>query len=209
VKAAAGAPTSPDDVSRSGSALTASLVERLARGEESALHEVYFQQHARLRQFALRLIGDAAAADDLVHEVFVKLPRAVRRLGPDGSLPSFLIGMAVNRARHHVRAAARRRKLAARLEREPAPVGVPDDQIERRQLARALVGALDELPLDQRVAFVLCEVEERSTADAAAVVGVKDSTLRGRLFHAKRKLRLLLAAWESSDGKPRERRDER
>jgi RNA polymerase sigma-70 factor (ECF subfamily) len=190
-------------------ARTASLVERLARGEESALHEAYFQQHAHLRQFALRLVGDAAAADDLVHEVFVKLPRAVRRLGPDGSLRSFLIGMAVNRARHHVRAAARRRKLAARLEREPAPVGVPADQIERRQLAQALVGALDELPLDQRVAFVLCEVEERSSADAAAVVGVKDSTLRGRLFHAKRKLRLLLAAWESSDGDPRGRRDER
>jgi RNA polymerase sigma-70 factor (ECF subfamily) len=178
---------------------TASLVERLARGEESALHEVYFQQHARLRQFALRLVGDAAAADDLVHEVFVKLPRAIRRLGPDASLRSFLIGMAANRARHHVRAAARRRKLATRRGREPLPDGAPPDQIERQQLAQALVGALDELPLDQRIAFVLCEVEERSSADAAAVVGVKDSTLRGRLFHAKRKLRLLLAAWERRD----------
>jgi len=193
------APASADDASMTNETRTASLVGRLARGEESALHEVYFQQHARLRQFALRLVGDAAAADDLVHEVFVKLPRAARRLGPDTSLRSFLIGMAANRARHHMRAAVRRRRLAARLGREPLPDGVPPDQIERRQLAQALVGALDELPLDQRIAFVLCEVEERSSADAAAVVGVKDSTLRGRLFHAKRKLRLLLAAWERRD----------
>ena len=195
----AGAPASADDASITDQARTASLVERLARGEESALHEVYFQQHAPLRQFALRLVGDAAAADDLVHEVFVKLPRAIRRLGPDASLRSFLIGMAANRARHHVRAAVRRRRLAARLGREPLPDDVPPDQIERRQLAQALVGALDELPLDQRIAFILCEVEERSSADAAAVVGVKDSTLRGRLFHAKRKLRLLLTDWERRD----------
>jgi RNA polymerase sigma-70 factor (ECF subfamily) len=211
VKAAAGAPDSPDEarMQERPQPDVASLVTRLARGEESALHEAYFQQHARLRQFARRLVGDDAAADDLVHEVFVKLPRAIRRLDPEASLPSFLIGMAVNRARHHVRAAARRRRLAARLGREPLTDGVPADDVERRQLAAALVRALDGLPLDQRVAFVLCEVEERSSADAAAVVGVKDSTLRGRLFHAKRKLRLLLATWKNDDDGPRERRDQR
>ena len=208
MKAPAGAPGGPVDARLAAPPPdAASLITRLARGEDSALHEAYFQQHARLRQFARRLVGDAAAADDLVHEVFVKLPRAIRRLDADASLPSFLIGMAVNRARHHVRAAARRRKLAARLGREPSTEGVPADECERRQLALALVRALDELPLDQRVAFVLCEVEERSSADAAAAVGVKDSTLRGRLFHAKRKLRLLLATWEHRDDRPRERRE--
>ncbi len=199
MKPAIGVPAGADDASMADDARTASLVERLARGEESALHEVYFEQHARLRQFSLRLVGDAAAADDLVHEVFVKLPRAIRRLDPGASLRSFLLGMAVNRAKHHVRAAARRRKLAARLVREPLPDATTPDEIERRQLAQALVRALDELPLDQRVAFVLCEVEERSSADAAAVVGVNDSTLRGRLFHAKRRLRLLLVAWERKE----------
>lgn len=199
MKAASGAPAGTDDPRMADDSRTASLVERLAHGEESALHEVYFQQHAQLRQFAVRLVGDAAAADDLVHEVFVRLPRAIKRLDPDASLRSFLIGMAANRAKHHVRAAARRRKLAARLGREPLPDGTRPDEIERQQLAQALVGALDELPIDQRVAFVLCEVEERSSANAAAVVGVKDSTLRGRLFHAKRKLRLLLSGWERRD----------
>jgi RNA polymerase sigma-70 factor (ECF subfamily) len=199
VKPATGVPAGADGASTTDEAQTTSLVERIARGEESALHEVYFQQHARLRQFSLRLVGDAAAADDLVHEVFVKLPRAIKRLAPGASLRSFLIGMAANRAKHHVRAAARRRKLAARLGREPAPDGIAPDEVERRQLAHALVRALDELPIDQRVAFVLCEVEERSSADAAAVMGVNDSTLRGRLFHAKRKLRLLLVAWERKE----------
>ncbi len=57
----------------------------------------------------------------------------------------------------------------------------------------ALTRALDTLPIEQRIAFVLCEVEERSSPDAAEIVGVPEGTLRTRLFHAKRKLREQLA----------------
>ena len=66
---------------------------------------------------------------------------------------------------------------------------------ERRELAQALMRALDTLPLDQRVAFVLCEVEERSSAEAAAIAGTSDGTLRARLLLARRKLQAQLVAW--------------
>ena len=56
------------------------------------------------------------------------------------------------------------------------------------------VGRLDELPLDQRLAFVLCEVEERSVAEASAILGALPATVRTRVFHARRKLRETLAA---------------
>jgi len=136
-----------------------SLPERLARRDETALREVYREHSAPLRRFARRLVGDVAAADDLVHEVFLRLPRAIRRLPPEAPLGPFLIGVAVNHARHHLRAAVRRRRVQARLAREPlAPREVPDGELELRQLAAALTKALDELPLEQRVAFVLCEI---------------------------------------------------
>jgi RNA polymerase sigma-70 factor (ECF subfamily) len=51
---------------------------------------------------------------------------------------------------------------------------------------------MDELPIEQRVAFVLCEVEEKSSREVAAIAGVPEATVRTRLFHAKRKLRALL-----------------
>jgi RNA polymerase sigma-70 factor (ECF subfamily) len=177
------------------------LPVRLAAGDEAALREAYRANHVSLRRFARRLVGDAAGADDLVHEVFVRLPRAVRRMRPETPLASFLVSVAVNHARHHVRAAARRRRVQARLAREPRAAGdaLPDRDVERRQLARALAEALDQLPLEQRVAFVLCEVEERTSAAAAALVGTNDSTMRARLFHAKRKLRVLLSAWGEHD----------
>jgi RNA polymerase sigma-70 factor (ECF subfamily) len=70
----------------------------------------------------------------------------------------------------------------------------PAEEAERDELARMLVRALDQLPLDQRVAFVLCEVEERTSVEAAAMLGEKDVTIRARVLHAKKKLRACLSA---------------
>jgi RNA polymerase sigma-70 factor, ECF subfamily len=170
-------------------------VAALAAGNESALRTVYREHHAQVRVFARRLVGDDAAAEDLVQEVFVRLPRAARRFRGESSLRSFLISMAINHARHFVRAAARRRAAAARYAREPRHrVTAFEDGVERQQIADALVRALDSLPLDQRIAFVLCEVEECTSAQAAALVGTSNGTLRARLFHARRKLREQLLA---------------
>jgi RNA polymerase sigma-70 factor (ECF subfamily) len=166
------------------------LVERVRRAEPQAVGQVYDEHHAAVRAFARRLVGDSAAAEDLVHEVFVSLPQAIRGYRGDASLRTFLISIAVNHARHHVRAAARRRAAMERLGREPVRSAVdPEAHARRRELADALSRALDSLPLDQRVAFVLCEVEERSSHEAAGLVGVPEATVRTRLFHARRKLR--------------------
>jgi len=163
---------------------------RLLRAERSAVAEVYDAHPAAVRAFARRLVGEPAAAEDLVHEVFVSLPKAARNFRGQSSLRTFLISIAVNHARHHVRAAARRRTAFGKLEQEPhGDVQDPEQATERKQLAEALTRALDTLPLDQRVAFVLCEVEERTSADAARITGVPEGTMRTRVFHAKKKLR--------------------
>jgi RNA polymerase sigma-70 factor (ECF subfamily) len=169
------------------------LIERLQRAEPRALGEVYDLYHSVVRTFAKRLVGEAAAAEDLVHEVFVSLPRAMQRYRGESSLRTFLIAVAINHGRHHVRAAARRRKTIESFSVQPPP-NVPDPEAtaRRKELARALNRALDALPMDQRVAFVLCEVEERTSKEAATIVGAPEATVRTRLFHAKKKLRASL-----------------
>jgi RNA polymerase sigma-70 factor (ECF subfamily) len=172
-----------------------SLVKALAAGDEDALRVAYHDHQRAVRTFARRLVGHDAEAEDLVHEVFVRLPAAARRFRGDASLRTLLVAMAINHARQYVRAAARRRAATERMEREqrsrPAAAADPG---ERHALAQALSRALDALPLDQRVAFVLCEVEERSSAEAAVVAGTSDGTMRARLRLAKLKLRALLTA---------------
>lgn len=176
------------------------LVERLRRGEPSAIAHVYDEHYAAVRAFARRLTGDDAAAEDLVHDVFVSLPSAAQRFRGESSLKTFLVSIAVNHARHHVRAAARRRALLERYGREPWPdAPSPEREVDRAELAKALHRALDELPDAQRVAFVLCEVEERSAREAAEIMGVPEATARTRLFHAKQKLRALLEGLEGEE----------
>lgn len=169
------------------------LVVRLQRAETGAITLVYQQHHVAVRAFAQRLVGDLEAAEDLVQDVFVALPKAIARFRGDCALRTFLVSIAVNHAKNHVRSAARRRAALARLGREPEPSS-PDlhRELERRELADRLMLALDELPLEQRVAIVLSEIEERTSVEIATIVGAPEGTVRTRIFHGKKKLRELL-----------------
>jgi RNA polymerase sigma-70 factor (ECF subfamily) len=169
------------------------LVERLRSGETVALGETYDRHHGAVRSMARRLLADDAAAEDLVHDVFVSLPSAIRRFDGGSSLRTFLLAVAVNHARHHARGAGRRRAAMDRLAAEPSPRSAdPEQQADRAGLARALARSLDRLPVEQRFAFILCDVEERTSGEAGVLLGVPEATVRTRLHHARRKLRLLL-----------------
>src|SRR5690606_8428199 len=110
---------------------------------------------------------------------------------------TFLVSIAVNRAKNHVRGAVRRRAALAKMAREPEPASPdPHADVARRQLADRLMRALDALPFEQRVAVVLAEIEERTSAEISTIVGAPEGTVRTRIFHAKRKLRELLKAEE-------------
>ncbi|WP_437595307.1 RNA polymerase sigma factor [Sorangium sp. So ce590] len=170
------------------------LVERLRRGDAAAVGEAYDKHYAAVRGFARRLTGDDAAAEDLAHDVFVSLPQAAQRFRGGSSLKTFLISIAVNHSRHHLRGASRRRAAMERLALEPEEHDAPSPEREagRAALAQALNRALDALPDAQRATFVLCEVEERSAREVSEILGVPEATVRTRLFHAKQKLRTLL-----------------
>jgi RNA polymerase sigma-70 factor, ECF subfamily len=182
-----------DGCARETESFERGFLERLRRGELDALAWAYDEHHPAVCSFARRLLGDQQAAEDLVQEVFVVLPDLVHRLTPEASLRSFLLGIAANRARHHVRSRSRRRRLAERLELEP-PVEVenPEQTSERRHLATLLARALETLPLDQRTTFVLKEIEGYSAKEAGDILAIPEATVRTRLFHARQRLRAFL-----------------
>jgi|HubBroStandDraft_2_1064218.scaffolds.fasta_scaffold332037_2 RNA polymerase sigma-70 factor (ECF subfamily) len=165
------------------------LVARLRQGDLQALADAYDAHHVHVRAFARRLVGDDGAAEDLVQETFLALPRAVIRFRGGASLRTLLVSVAINHARHHLRAAVRRRAAMRRLACEPQIASpTPDRDAERAQLAATLVRALDTLPIEQRVAIVLCEVEERTSSEVALITNVPEGTVRTRVLHAKRRL---------------------
>jgi RNA polymerase sigma-70 factor (ECF subfamily) len=166
------------------------LVEGLRRGDRDAIGQAYVAYQVPIRAFARRLVGDAAV---IVHDTFVALPRAILAYRGESPLRAFLIGVAINHSRRHIRASARRRRaterMAAASERDVLDGAAAMD---RARLAHRLWRALDELPIDQRIAFVLCEVEQRTSAEVAAIVDAPEGTVRSRVFHARKRLRALL-----------------
>jgi RNA polymerase sigma-70 factor (ECF subfamily) len=176
-------------------ALEVEFLERVRRGELDAIAMVYDTHHEALCSFAKRLLGDGQAAEDLVQDVFLVLPSVAHRLDEGASLRSFLLGIAANRARHYRRSWRRRLRFAERLEREPlSPGDDPEHLAERKALASVLARALDALPFDHRVTFVLREIEGYSAREVALSLRIPETTVRTRVFHARQKLRVLLGA---------------
>jgi RNA polymerase sigma-70 factor, ECF subfamily len=185
------------------------LARRVASGEVAALGELYDAHHQPVRAFCQRLFAGGAEAEDLVQETFLAAPSALRRFEGRSSLRTFLVSIAVNHARHHRRAVARRVGMLERLHLEPLPEPTrPDEANERAELVETMASVLLALPLDQRVAVVLCIVEERTSAEAAQIVGVAEATIRTRIFHARKKMKQLLASQlvGELDGTPLEAR---
>jgi len=174
------------------------LIARLRTGELTAVGEAYDLHHEHVRCFARRLVGEDSAAEDLVHETFLTLPQAIRRFEERASLRTFLISIAVNHSRHHIRSASRRRSAMEKASKESIAPGHsaapsnPEQELQRRQMAALLTKCLDQLSHDHRLTFILCEVEDYTSSKAADVLNVPEGTVRTRLMHAKKKLRTLL-----------------
>jgi RNA polymerase sigma-70 factor (ECF subfamily) len=173
-----------------GQASAAAGVEAWRAGSTLAIVGLYDQYHQRVRRLARRLLGDDAAAEDVVQEVFLSLPKALRGFRGESDVLSFLLGMSVKRARGQLRVAMRRRRLLERYaaEERPRPRD-PEQELAQRELARQLLDAMDSLSISHREAFVLCELEKLSSGEAARVLGIPEGTVRTRRFYAREKLR--------------------
>lgn len=167
-----------------------SLAERVRAGEARAIAELYDRCHSKVYAFARRMIGDEHAAWDLVQEVFIALPDALDGFRGECQLETFVLSIAVHRAHNHVRSAMRQRKLRERVALEPTRASdTPEQHLERAQLRAQLRQAMDSLSIDHQTVFVLCDIEERSSVEAAQLLQISDATVRTRLFYARKKLR--------------------
>jgi len=191
-------PVALESLPRADASVDDAIVDGLHAGRLDALAAAFDRWHGRVRVLARRLLSDPASAEDVVQDVFASLIRAMRRYRGDADVETFVLAITVKRARHHQRAAVRRRRAMEQLAGEDRFARAdPEQDTYRRELGLRLEAALDQLPIAQREAFVLCEVEELSSPRACKIADVPEATIRTRLFHARRRLRDLLAGERS------------
>jgi RNA polymerase sigma factor (sigma-70 family) len=170
------------------------LVSQLRDGHAEAIVMVYRQYQDSVRNFGRRLLGSDADAEELVQDTFVQLPRAMRNFRGEASLKTFILGITAQLSRNYLRSRRRRKALLERAAlNEEVYQSTQGDEAERNFWADRLSLAMEQLSADQRLAFVLLEVEERTSSEVSQILNVPASTLRARAGAARAKLKELLS----------------
>ena len=169
------------------------LLADAANGDGAAFQILYERYRDPIFRFAYRLLGSAAAAEDVAHDCFLSLIKEPGRFDPKkASLRTYLYAAARNLAAKRYHSAGRETGISE-LGNEPATEQPgPMSQILDSELAAEVAQAIAELPPLQREALVLFEYEEMSLAEIGAVVGADSNTVKARLFRAREKLRARL-----------------
>jgi RNA polymerase sigma factor (sigma-70 family) len=152
------------------------LVARLRGGAPEALEELYRRSARALLAAAYRLVGSVADAEDVVHDVFVGLPRALHGYRDDGRFDAWLRRVTVRAALMRLRSGRRRREEPDASD-ERAARGGPEADLSRREVA----AALDALPDGTREVVVLKLVEGYSHAEIAELLNISAGASRVRL----------------------------
>ena len=169
----------------------AALVVSISRYHQEALAEAYRRHGGAVFGLAKRLLGDAAIAEELVQEVFLRAYRGLEKFRGDAQLSTWMYRLSVNAALSHAtRTQARQKRdlgeeALMALPAEDAPATDP-------RLRARLERALADLPAGYRAVLVLHDVEGLQHEEIADILGCRVGTSKSQLHKARAKMRELL-----------------
>lgn len=162
------------------------LLPALADGEESAFLAIYRRRQASVFRYALHLAGDEEIAAEVVQETFLTLLREGGRLDARrGTVVSWLFAVARNQVLRQLAARRRHLSLEEEEQQEIASGVCLETGLEQEQTAARVREMLATLPPVYREVLVLCDMQEMSYEEVAAVAGCPVGTVRSRLHRAR------------------------
>ena len=154
----------------------------------------YRREHPGVFRLCFGFLADYAEAEDLAQDAMLRLLDRLPRWDPQRPYSAWRNTVVLNLCRDHLRSRKVRRRAEQQLAELPArPAGpAPEQAATQAEIRDALHAALGALPPREREAFVLRDLEGQETADAAAAMGVAESSVRSLLTLARRRLRRIL-----------------
>ena len=152
----------------------------LARGDPNALGGLYEIYGDKIFRYTYRMLGNRADAEDATAETFLRVLRRSGDLRADGAFKTWLFRIA--------------RNLCIDKMRQHKLLELPADThysgvAERAALKVTVHQALDDLPIEYREPLLLCDLENISAKEAAAVLKISVPALKSRLYRGRRALR--------------------
>ncbi|WP_193367215.1 RNA polymerase sigma factor [Pelagibius marinus] len=192
----AAAPAKPAAQAGRGDA-DAILLAAARQGDAGAFEAIMRRHNRLLFRTARAILQNDADAEEAVQEAYLKAFLNLAGFAGSARLSTWLVKITVNEAL----ARLRRRMPATPLESgaepateastimDPTMADSPEAKAAQGEIRRLLEAAIDDLPQAQRAVFVLRAVEEFSTEDTAACLGIPADTVKTRLHRARRQLR--------------------
>jgi RNA polymerase sigma-70 factor (ECF subfamily) len=167
------------------------LVAAVVGGDVDSYAPLVHRYRDRYIRFAVRMVGSPDEAEDVLQSAFVRAYRGLARCAEPDRFATWLYRIVVNECRTYVTRRARRERRfvydESRLELTPSGDSA-DAESWREEIGRAL----EQLPVDQREAFVLKHVEDMSYDQMEEITGASTSALKMRVKRACERLRELL-----------------
>jgi RNA polymerase sigma-70 factor (ECF subfamily) len=160
------------------------LVVRIQSDDEAAFTELYLRHAAYVARVVYRLMGDDAELDDIVQDTFVDAADGIANVHEPASIRRWLVVIAVRRVRRTLVRRRRRRWFGGQMAEMGPRASDPAD----RRLVDELYDALDRLPDQLRIPWVLARVEQQPLKDVADACAVSLATVKRRITEADERL---------------------
>ena len=172
------------------------LIARAQEGDVEAYNRLVLHYQDIVYNVAYRIMKGPAAADDATQEAFISAYKALQSFR-GGSFKSWLLRIVTNTCYDELRRYKRRPQssLDEITEEYESPAFMaddspgPEDYQQQSELMEAVQRCMDELPDEQRVAAVLCDVEGRDYKEIADIMATSLGTVKSRISRARSKLR--------------------
>lgn len=183
------------------------LMTAYKKGDAKAFERLLAKHKKPIYNFCLRMLGDKAAAEDAMQEVFLRVVRGAKDWESTAKLTTWLYTIARNHCIDAIRKAGYRKTASLDQTLDPTEdqggtLGdrvsdeesvTPDRGAESMRLRQKLAAAIASLSEDQREVFVMREYSGMPFKDIASVVGVPENTVKSRMRYALEHLRSHLA----------------
>jgi len=193
---------SPAEVATSQEPLSDEEVVTRVLAGETGLFEIVMRRHnQRLYRVARAILRNDGEAEDVMQDSYVRAYEHLDQFAGRAKFSTWLTRIAVHEALARQRRGSRYQELEPMSEREGDPMDRfasvtpnPEQQASNSEIRRLLEEAVEKLPDSYRIVFVLRDVEEMSTTDAAEALEITEENVKIRLHRARVLLRKSLYA---------------
>ena len=176
----------------------AELLRAHAGGDARAFEELVRRHRDRMWAIALRTLRDPEEAADAVQEALISAYRAAGSFRSESAVTTWLHRIVVNACLDRIRRRQARPTVALPAEGPGEPADARDRMAER-DTALAVEQALGMIPVEQRTAITLVDIEGYPVADAALLLGVAEGTVKSRCARGRARLAVLLGHLRNPD----------